>query len=239
MKSYIAPGIAALLIVSTGLVRAYWGGAFGAGDDKVILQQFADRLQNLPMNIGDWEGKDQEAMDPREREVAEADASLGRVYTNRLSGQAVNISLVSGRFRGVAQHVPTQCYVAAGYQMMNPEIQYNVETDAGPVECYTTVFKKEEHTGTQYLRVFWTWSYDGQWLAPKLPRVALVGQPALYKLYFITMVPMPGQPIEQNPAVDFMRKFIPAANGALFPDQPAPSAETTPASEAPTSTNAT
>ena len=85
-------------------------------------------------------------MDPREREVAEPMRRSAGSYTNRLSGQVVNISLVSGHFRGVAQHVPTQCYVAAGYQMMNPEIQYNIETDAGQVECYTTVFKKDEHT---------------------------------------------------------------------------------------------
>ena len=63
--------------------------------------------------------------------------------------------------------------------MMNTEIQYTVETPAGPVQCYTTAFKKEEGTGTQYLRVFWTWSYDGRWIAPDLPRVAFVGQPGV------------------------------------------------------------
>ena len=226
MKTYLAPACAVLLIIGTGLVCAYWGGAFGAGDDAEILQLFADRIKEIPMVVGDWEGADQEEMDPREREVAEADASLGRVYTNRLSGKVVNISLVSGRFRGVAQHVPTQCYVAAGYQMMNPEIQYDIETDVGPVKCYTTVFKKDEHTGTTYLRVFWTWSYDGKWIAPDLPRVALVGQPALYKMYFIEVLPMPGQPIEQTAAVDFVRTFMPATNAVLFPGQsesPSPS----------------
>lgn len=226
MKNYLAPACAAVLIIGTGLVRAYWGGAFGAGDDTETLRLFADRLQKVPMSVGDWEGADQEEMDPREREVAGVDGSVARRYTNRLTGAVVNISLVSGQFRNVAQHVPTQCYVAAGYQMMNPEIQYDIETDVGPVKCYTTVFKKDEHTGTTYLRVFWTWSYDGKWIAPDLPRVALVGQPALYKLYFIDVVPMPGQPIEQNAAVDFVRKFIPDTNKVLFPDQPAASEAT-------------
>ncbi|HVU88673.1 MAG TPA: exosortase-associated EpsI family protein [Pirellulales bacterium] len=231
MKTYLAPACAALLIISTGLVRAYWGGAFGAGNDKEILQLFADRLTKVPMKVGDWEGVEQEEMDPREREVAEADASLGRSYTNRLSSKVVNVSLVSGRFRGVAQHVPTQCYVAAGYQMMNPEIQYDIETDVGPVKCYTTVFKKDEHTGTTYLRVFWTWSYDGKWIAPDLPRVALVGQPALYKMYFIEVIPMPGQPIEQTASVDFVRTFIPEANAVLFPDQSNSASEPSPTDE--------
>jgi Protein of unknown function (DUF3485) len=227
MKSYLAPAIAGLLIVSTGLVQAYWKGAFGGLDDLKVLREFAERLPDVPIEIDDWEGKDEGEMDEREREVAEADAALARRYVNRLTGQAVSVSLVSGKFRGIAQHVPTQCYVAAGYTMHNPEIQYKVETDAGPVECYTTVFKKDEHTRTTYLRVFWTWSYDGRWVAPQLPRVALVGQPALYKLYFITEILQPGQPIEQNASVDFMRKFIPAANAVLFPDAAAPTTEPT------------
>jgi hypothetical protein len=228
MKSYLAPAIAGLLIVSTGFVQAYWKGVFGGVDDRKALKEFADRLPDVPIEIDDWEGKDEAEMDAREREVAEADASLQRRYTNRLTGQAVNVSLVSGKFRGIAQHVPTQCYVAAGYTLHNPEIQYKVETDAGPVECYTAVFKKDEHTRTTYLRVFWTWSYDGHWVAPNLPRVALVGQPALYKLYFITEIVQPGQPIEQNASVDFMHKFIPAANSALFPNFAAPTDEPTP-----------
>jgi hypothetical protein len=231
MKSFLAPAVAALLIISAGFVNAYWRGVFGGVDDPTVLRGFADRLQQVPLEIGEWEGTDQEEMDERERQVAEADASLARQYRNRLTGQAVSVSLVSGKFRGIAQHVPTQCYVAAGYLMMNTEIQYTVETSAGPVQCYTTAFKKEEGTGTHYLRVFWTWSYDGRWIAPDLPRVALVGQPALYKLYFITEVLQPGQAIEQNPAVDFMRSFIPATNAVLFPNSPEPSSDSLPVND--------
>ena len=115
MKSYLAPGIAALLIISSGLVHAYWRGVFGGIDDPQVLREFAARLQEVPLEIGDWEGKDEEEMDERVRQVAEADASLGRQYRNRLTGQAVSVSLVSGKFRGIAQHVPTQCYVAAAF----------------------------------------------------------------------------------------------------------------------------
>ncbi len=65
MKTYLAPACAALLIIGTGLVRAYWGGAFGAGDDAEILQLFADRIKQVPATVGDWDGVDQEEMDPR------------------------------------------------------------------------------------------------------------------------------------------------------------------------------
>ncbi len=222
MKAYLFPAVAALLIISTGLVNAYWTGTLFFGDDvdaTVVRKEFADHLrQGVDLGIGDWEGKDEGEMDAREAGVAGADASLSYRYVNRLTGQGVSVFLVSGHFRTIAQHTPDQCYVAAGFQMLNQPIHYNVVTDAGSVETYTTVFKKDEHSGTQYIRVFWTWSYDGEWLAPNMPRVALVGRPALYKMYFITEVPIPGQPIEQNTAVDFMRSFMPVVNHKLFPD---------------------
>jgi len=230
MKNYLAAAVAAALIISTGLVNAYWTGWIGSGIESAILDDFAARLGELPMNIGDWEGKDEDAMDERERVIAGARGAVSRRYTNRQTNQAVSIFLVSGHAREIAQHTPAQCYVAAGFQMMNPEQQYVVETDAGPVECYTTLFKKDEHVGTQYLRVFWTWSYDGTWLAPGLPRVALRGKPALYKLYFITDA-VSNHSIEQNPTLDFMRIFMPVANSVLFPARPDTPAEEAPVNE--------
>lgn len=221
MKTYVFPAVAALLIISTGLVNAYWTGTLGFGsvDSGEVLKQFGERLKEVPLAVGDWEGTvAEEEMDAREKIVAGASDSLSARYVNRLTGQAVSVFLVSGHFRSIAQHTPDQCYVAAGFQMLNQPIHYNIETDAGSIENYTTVFKKDEHAGTQYIRVFWTWSYDGEWLAPNMPRVALVGRPALYKMYFITEVPIPGQPIEQNPAVDFMRSFMPLVNQKLFPE---------------------
>ena len=63
MKSFLAPGVAALLIISAGFVNAYWRGVFGGVDDQEVLREFAVRLQEVPLEIGDWEGTDEEEMD--------------------------------------------------------------------------------------------------------------------------------------------------------------------------------
>ncbi|MBI2824127.1 MAG: exosortase-associated EpsI family protein [Planctomycetia bacterium] len=227
MKQYLAAAVAGVLIVSTGLVHAYWTGVFGSVDHSAVLQQFADRLQDVPLEVGDWSGEDLQEMDARERLVAGATAALSRRYVNRQTKQGVSVFMVTGYFRNIAQHTPDQCYVAAGFTMLNPPIQYSVETDVGKLDAYTTVFKKDESTGTQYLRVFWTWSYDGEWQAPNMPRVALVGKPALYKMYLVTET-APNQEIGQNPSIDFMLQFIPALNAALFKDSTAPGRGETP-----------
>ena len=216
MKNYTAVGAAAVIIVSAAIVQGFWTGRWGV-DESAELRTFADHLANVPMTIGDWEGTDMEEMDARERQIAGATGALNRRYKNRLTAQVVSLYLVSGNFRNIAVHTPDQCYVAAGFTMLNQPIQYSENTDAGKVDCYTTVFKKEDHAATQMLRVFWTWSFDGVWQAPNLPRVAMVGKPALYKMYLINEVSSPGQAIEETPSYEFMQVLMPELNAALFP----------------------
>ncbi len=217
MKNSLAVGVAAFLIVSTGLVHAYWTGMFGKVNENERLKEFADRIKDVPVQVGDWVGVDQEAIDAREREVAGVDAAISRTYTNRITGETVGIFLASGYFRNVAQHTPNQCFPAAGYVQKNKEIQYVVPVGDESVTAYTTVFELDDTSGTKYQRVFWTWSYDGTWQAPDVPRLALAGQPALYKMYLITELAQPGASIEQNPSIKFLNDFLPVLNAALFP----------------------
>jgi hypothetical protein len=224
MKNYLTVIIAAALIVSTGVVHAFWTGGFdfilGKPSQSEQLKVFAERLAHVPPVVGQWSGTDLQKMDAREKEVANVDASVEREYRNLTSNAKSSVFLVSGHFRDVAVHTPDQCYVAAGYEMMSVPIKYMIDTPAGTVEAYTTVFKKEDtHVGTHYLRVFWTWSVDGNWVAPDSPRIEFVGQPALYKMYIISQLEQPGRSISEDPSIGFVGQFIPELNKALFPGE--------------------
>ncbi len=217
MKNYLVIGIAAVLIVSTGVVHGIWNGT-GAPSEQ--LQVFAKRLDNVPLQVGDWNGEELTAMDPREKFVAGADGALQRSYQNLKTKERSALFIVSGHFRDVAKHTPDQCYVAAGFEMMGKEIKYLIPTPDGTVEAYTTVFKKEDHTtGTQYQRVFWTWAHDGNWVAPDMPLFEFVGQSALYKMYIISSLPpgKQGRSITEDPSLGFAHDLIPTLNKALFP----------------------
>ncbi|HEY2840843.1 MAG TPA: exosortase-associated EpsI family protein [Pirellulales bacterium] len=222
MKNYLTIGIAAALIVSTGVVHGFWTGGFdfilgkpSASEQRAV---FADRLKTVPKEVGNWVGDDLEPMDGRTREVANVDYSLERSYKNVRTGANSSVFIVSGHFRDIAVHTPDQCYVAAGYEMLSDPIKYVIETPAGSVEAYTTVFKKDDHhTEPHYLRVFWTWSFDGNWVAPNSPRIEFVGQPALYKMYIISQLQQPLRSTSEDLSVGFANQFVPALNRALFP----------------------
>lgn len=225
MKNSLILGIAAALIIATGVVHGFWTNEFdfilGKPSASEQRQVFADRLnKNVPDTIGQWVSRELPKMDARVQEIANVDASLEREYNNVSTGVKSSVFIVSGHFRDVAVHTPDQCYVAAGYDMMSEPIKYKIPTPAGELEAYTTVFKKEDsQVGTHYLRVFWTWSFDGKWVAPDSPRIEFVGQPALYKMYIISQLAQPGRSIAEDPSIPFVGQFLPVLNDALFPGE--------------------
>jgi len=221
MKNYLTIVLAGALIVSTGIVHGFWSHSYdfilGKQSHSEKLVEFSTRLQNVPEIVGNWVGADLKPMDGREREVAGIDGSLQRAYQNKRTKESSSVFLVSGHHRDVAQHTPDQCYVAAGFEMMGKPIKYRIETPKGTVEAYTTVFKKDDHTsGTHYQRVFWTWSVDGNWVAPDSPRLEFVNEPALYKMYIISALEQPGRSITEDSSLAFAHEFIPVLNDTLF-----------------------
>jgi Protein of unknown function (DUF3485) len=218
MKQSIAIAVAAVLIVGAGWREWTWTGFPSGISETAEEQEFAKRLEKVPLDIGEWEGTDLEKMGPRERATAGISGELSRSYHNRRTGDTVSMFIVSGNHRQIAQHTPNQCYVAAGYTMMSEPSPYSVEVGPETVDFSTTEFKKEQASGTQLLRIFWTWSSNGKWESPTWGRVNLAGRPALYKMYLSTdEFHSGGRSIERTPSLMLIRDILPVLNAALFP----------------------
>ncbi len=217
MKQYIAIAVAGLLIVVAGWREWTWTGFLGGVSESEAEQAFAERLEKVPMTIGEWDGEDLPKMDPRERATAGISGELSRSYKNRRTGDVVSVFIVSGKSRNVNKHTPDQCYVAAGFTMANSPERYPVEVGSETVEFMTTAFKKEQVSGSQLLRIFWTWSSDGKWESPKLGRFAMARRPALYKMYLSTDEFGRGRSVEKTPSLALIRDFLPELNAVLFP----------------------
>ena len=101
----------AALIVG-GVVHGIWTDRWRTNDEA---EAWAARLAKVPMNVGEWQGEDQEN---KGTQIGGVSGTLYRRYVNR-AGQAVNVFLVCGRAGPVAIHTPNDCYVAAGYEMLS------------------------------------------------------------------------------------------------------------------------
>jgi hypothetical protein len=178
----------------------------------------AAAFARIPMVIDDWDGGSidtEEAQLPQEQ----VGSALLRRYVNRVDGSAVTVFLSGGRPGPmVAAHLPESCYPGAGYHLVTPQAKHSVL--AGPsspsAQFWVANFSKTERAVPVHLRVFWSWSGSGNWEIPDHARLAFAHYHKLYKLYVIRNLSKAEEPLENDPAIGFIKVLVPELEKALF-----------------------
>jgi uncharacterized protein DUF3485 len=211
---YLPIGLAVAIMLVAGVIQGWISERWGTFPE---LQLLSEQLTSVPMQIGEWEGQDGEKSNDKILKISGAEGELVRIYRNA-NGEEVRVSIICARLMDIFLHSPDRCYPAAGFEMQGSPEPVVIEIGDSTAEFFTTSFRKSEPTGTHDERGFWTWSGNGQWVAPKNPKLAFAGQQhALYKLYvFANQVPKQ-RPNDRDYCKEFIKVFIPAVNQALRP----------------------
>lgn len=99
-------------------------------------------LNQLPMHIGDWSGRDQ-PLSSRVVEVTDTEDHVNRVYFDTKSGGMVALFVGYGvRFRDLAPHRPEVCYPAAGWVLLNVESVALPTADGQTLDCRMLRFEQ-------------------------------------------------------------------------------------------------
>ncbi len=212
------------LVAAFAIVVAY-GTTHGVWTDRwtvsPALNEAADRLPSVSLELGDWVGH---AVELGEDNLAlgETAGFLTRSYVHRQTGERLSVFLNCGRPGPVAVHTPDVCYEGAGYRMVGGQGRYAAPAGAGEVsnEFWVAKFRKEEAAVPEQMRIYWAWSAAGPWRAPDNPRVAFARVPVLYKLYVIRRLPTSGaeRPPEEDSAVEFLQALTAEIGRRLFSD---------------------
>jgi hypothetical protein len=238
MSRYVPAILGVLVIVGLTIPQIMMSDRF-AGSNFTADQQ-AKLLENVPDKIGDWVGEDMEVTQ-EVRRTAGATGAISRAYRNTRTGDQVNLWLIVGHARPVSAHTPDICYGSSGFVQRAPENSLHPFAFPGQEEApfWTNTFVKEDTTGRQLIRVFWSWynpmdeeRQDGvYWQAAKNPRWQFGNTRALFKMYFTSVMRDQKETAEESPCARFARDFLPVVNEALAqinsgsPDAPAASAE--------------
>lgn len=204
--------IAALTFVE-GSMTERWG-------DSRLCAYCVTLLDEVPMQIGDWSGTDQEVT-AETQEVAGARGFVNRTYRNS-NGDAVGVWLIVGHARDTADHVPTICYAASGFKGGSSKRRASMPLDNGTTaQFFTAKFYKPTEIGELYERVFWTWHHPRlgseqpvAWVAPDNLRAEIAAAPALFKLYFTTSGSA-AEAVEESICLEFAKEFYPVVNAIL------------------------
>ncbi len=209
--------LAVLLIVSLTLVEARFSDRWY--DSTIDAAEFGKRFKNVPMEIGLWDGKDQEVEEDIRR-TAGAVEYVSRIYTNRITGRWVKLWLIVGHSRDVVRHTPNICYPRAGFVQQSKMFKHHTKTaNDKPAVFYTAKFEKSDALSRHTERVFWSWNLPskGVWEAPDYARGEYGNARVLYKLYFTSTVMKGEETIEENIAAEFGKLMLPYVDAALFP----------------------
>ncbi len=185
-----------------------------------LLNDFTQRIPQLPQNIGDWKGDDQKIPD-KEFKLTKCTDYVSRRYVNEKTGQIISLYAVSGSARNCTIHSPDWCYPGAGFKMIDKVSQTVIDCGNGlNPQFLTAVFEKSGEAGASpqgAQRIFWTYSYDGVWKGPKWAKGYFSNKTALYKIYIIAPVTGTDTSISASNGVDFAKTGFPTIQKVLFP----------------------
>lgn len=218
-------GTAALVIAVT-VLQGLWTERW---KDRSVSKELAAAAEVLeaafPEKFGDWVYERDLESDPKELERAGAIGHISRLYRNSRTKARVSAFVVCARPHDASGHTPDRCYPGAGFEIGEAEHRQKFNLpDGREVETFTGTFKK---TGTT-LRIFWTYGIRDEasiekeevgaartWIAPQIARIALVGEPAVYKLYAIVDETRLTGSQAMVEAEDFISSLLPALNVAM------------------------
>jgi len=213
MKFYLPLGVAVVVLAVSTAIEGVWSERWVSFEDIPV---YAEQLKRVPMQIGDWKGKQAAQVPDDILAQAGAVGNLSLTYQNS-QNEEVAVFLVCGRTLDMLAHSPQICYPAAGYEMKGEPARQPIETEGGGVaDFFTTIFEKSDPFGVKNERVYWSFCGANGWEASSQPTWTFGGQPVLYKLYVIAPTGRDAMS-DRNPCTEFIRVLIPELNRAFAP----------------------
>jgi hypothetical protein len=207
------------LLIGSGIAQRLWTGAW---NDSNTPAEWSERLENVPLTIGLWQGE-KVKVDEKQFQAAEVDGYLVRRYVHWGTRQEVLMLIVCGRPGPVSVHTPDVCFSGTGFELVGKLQLYEPKDKEGaPTAEFILTDMERPQQGPdlgQQLRVYWSWNRGGPWRAPKHQRWAFGGAPALYKMYLIYQ-PLAGAKLKEivhDPCRDFIPELLPVLDKALSP----------------------
>ena len=247
VSSLIVLVVGVVLVAAVTVLQGQWTDRWSGRNVKEELAEAGRLLESrFPVRFGDWEFVRELESDPKQLERAGAVGHVSRLYRNVETGDQVSAFVVCATPHDASGHTPDRCYPGAGFEIAEAEHRQSIPLDDGrSAETFTGTFRK---TG-QTLRVFWTYGIadkpaDGntaadpagkahalRWVAPQIARIALNGEPYVYKLYAIVDQTRLGGTQATLEASRFIADLLPAFDAGLAAKPQAESEEKSAAAE--------
>jgi hypothetical protein len=175
-------------------------------------------MENIPLVIGMWEGK------PIEEKVVQqvlggGNQFLLRRYVNQYNGTVATTMLTCGPPGPMLiQHLPTECYVSAGYEQVGQTKRFVSQSPDSkvPDEFWVGTVKRTTDAFPVIVRVYWSWTAIGGWQTPDRPRFTFAPYPMVYRIYVIQSLADENEQFEGALVHEFIKELTTAMRESVF-----------------------
>jgi hypothetical protein len=239
-RFFILPLLVLATLTGVTFVHGMWTGRWASHLDE---QKTVAELEKMPLTVGPWQGKT--VQQNTDSPLKDTTTSIVRRYVNQDNGSVATI-LVTRGLPGpmVIKHLPTECYVSSGYEIVGQPKRFQVVVDnrsgtqqprqvkteqkaqtekqpskldsAPSDEFWYATFKKPTAAIPEVVRVFWSWSPNGQWQTPDRPRLTFAGYSTLYKLYVIQQLSNENEDMDSSSVQEFIARFTQELRQSFF-----------------------
>lgn len=197
--------VALALLLVAGLVHGNWTNRWAT----TATQSGKALLDHLDREVGEWRTGDFIKIDPAE--LPPHTRCDSRRFLPLRGNKAITVSLTSGSPSAVAVHTPDVCFLGAGWKLRGAVTRQAIPLANGQnASFWVGDFIKTSATGTETIRVRWTWTADGEWQAPDYPRWIFARAPILYKLYMVHPMSDDEDLTRDDPYRKFVADLMPA-----------------------------
>jgi hypothetical protein len=201
-----------MMLVLSGLVHGLWMQRWGA---PVEFTAAAARLQEFPLDVGEWKGRPIE-LDADAMAKTEAAGYVARVLRHHTKGE-IHMILICGRPGPIALHTPDVCFPGSGFAWDPKPDRLDLVTKEGMDAHFLAERFRKSGPPPQSLRVFWSFTNGNGWKVPDNPRVAFGNSGILYKLYLMRDMEKPDENVKDDPTRDLLRVLLPELDKYLSP----------------------
>lgn len=178
-----------------------------AGNQERLLQLASEGVSKLPANIGPWRMLKSEPMDEAALSMLKCRAHQSCVYVDDQTGDTVSLVLLAGVSGPIVAHTPESCYSSIDFEVAESAKSDVVRRRGDRADTFGNIAFRSKSLTAQRQEVYYAWRrHDGPWEAPQSPRLALGGQPMLYKLQLA--IACPATSSDKSYADDAMRRFL-------------------------------
>jgi hypothetical protein len=208
------------LIVAAGYVNGILVDRWAPSAELAHLDK---AIPAIPLTIGPWTGQD--TTDPELLKELQRNGTLAtmisRVYTNASTGEAISLTVATGKPGPISTHNPRTCVGTGIYRERRNSIKpisIKLPNSETPVRFNSAIFDPSlSSSGTEPVRyLVWSWRSRNGWVDSNDARRDFAGYPALTKIYIGRADNFgAGFQEQSDPIADFIRDALPVIDATL------------------------